>query len=182
MWGKPFQKGVLSSPKPIKKGQHLSPTTEFKKGLIPENKLPIGSLTKRIHKGDHPRFWRKVAEPNVWIPNSVFVWVERGGSVPKGFTLHHIDKNTLNDLLENLSLMTREAHRNIHHVDLMKGRIGLKLKQKKLLCGSCEKEIQAKKIGTLCTECRKGQRKNASSAYKQRIRDRNRPERTSVNS
>lgn len=182
MWGKPFPKGILSSPKPINKGQHLSPKTEFKKGIAPSNKLPVGSLTVRVQKDDTPRYWRKIGESNTWIPNAVFIWIENGGNIPKGFILHHRDKDTLNDSIENLSLVTRGKHRNIHHEDLTKGKIGLKLKTKTVWCPKCQKTIYAKKAGTFCEECKKENRRYAHRTYKQRIRDRNRSERESPNS
>jgi predicted transcriptional regulator len=35
-------------------------------------------------------------------------------SIPKGFVVHHIDKNTHNNDIDNLSLMTITAHNRIH--------------------------------------------------------------------
>jgi hypothetical protein len=36
------------------------------------------------------------------------------GKIPKGFHIHHIDKNPLNNNIENLICITEEDHKNIH--------------------------------------------------------------------
>jgi len=117
-----FKKGCIPK-KPIQKGERRGITTEFKKGAIPLNKLPVGSITTRERKNrvDPPRKWIKVKEPSVWILLANYVWFENGGNIPKGFITHHIDKNTLNDDISNLSLMKRTAHINLHREDLVNG-------------------------------------------------------------
>src|SRR3990167_9833059 len=101
-----------------KKGLHFSPNTEFKKGQRGINWLPLGSETIRIDKGNKKRRWLKIAEPNIWIEYAKFVWMQYNGKIPKGYLIHHIDKNTLNDNIENFALLTRKAHINIHRKDL----------------------------------------------------------------
>lgn len=176
MWGKPFPKGVLSSPKPIKAGQHLSVDTEFKKGSTPPNKMGIGSVTIRIDKNGRSRRWIKMDQPNVWIPYATFVWVKNKGGMPKGFLPHHLDRNTLNDEITNLSLENRSSHINHHRSDLLATKVGLKLPLKEVMCPNCKEMIWGTKIGTLCLPCRKERRLNVKRAYKQRVHDRVRSE------
>lgn len=112
-----FKKGQIPWNKGIK-GIHVSPATEFKKGQPSINKLPLGTLTQRKDKSGKIRNWIKIEEPNKWIEYAKFVWIQHNGNIPKGFLIHHIDKNTLNDNIENLALVTRKAHINIHRQDL----------------------------------------------------------------
>ena len=109
----PWNKGV--------KGLHLSPETESKKGQKGIKWVPIGIETNRTDKKKTKRWWIKVAEPNKWIHKCDFVWIKANGNIPKGFFLHHSDGNALNDDIENLALVTRPAHINLHRKDLLKG-------------------------------------------------------------
>ena len=55
----------------------------------------------------------------------VFCLYYRIIEIPKGFIIHHIDKNSLNDVISNLALLTRTAHINIHRIDLLNGKAGI---------------------------------------------------------
>ena len=103
-----------------KKGSHFSPETEFKKGRINENKLPVGSITIRQSKKrkEQPRSWIKIADPSVWELLAVHVWEKHNGKVPKGYVLHHKDKDSLNDEIDNLETLTRSEHIAKHRDDL----------------------------------------------------------------
>lgn len=106
-----FQKGNTPWNK-NKKGIHLSPSTEFKKGCKSNKKLPVGSITirKRKNRNEPARAWIKISEPNIWELRAVFVWKKHYGEVPKGSTVHHKDRNPLNDSINNLQVMTRAEH------------------------------------------------------------------------
>lgn len=56
----------------------------------------------------------KVAEPNVWKMRAVLVWEEAHGPVPKGYVVHHENRDSLDDRLENLRLLTRADHLREH--------------------------------------------------------------------
>lgn len=121
-----FKKGHIPWNKD-KKGIHLSPTTEFKKGQNATNWKPIGTITQRKDKFGVIRNWIKTDEPNKWIRYAVFVWIKYNGKIPKGFLIHHIDENSLNDNIDNLALLTRKAHFEIHKI----GELGRKAIAKK---------------------------------------------------
>ena len=110
-----FKKGLIPWNK-NKKGLHLSVKSQFKKGMIALNKLPIGSKTIRQHKQDKKRYWIKIDEPNKWIELSKFAWCSANGIIPKGFVVHHIDGDSLNDSLDNLTVLSRRAHLLIHGI------------------------------------------------------------------
>ena len=109
-----FQKGNKPWNKDLK-GIHLSPESEFKKGQDPINKLPVGSVQIRRRKKDNNEHaYVKTAEPDKWGLRCYVEWEKRYGPVPKGLIIHHIDRNTLNDNLTNLSLESRATHMNEH--------------------------------------------------------------------
>lgn len=99
------------------KGIHLSPATEFKRGVEPTNKLPIGAVTIRVDKNDKPRAFVKIAEPNVWKSRAILVWESTHGVLPKGQLVHHKDRDSLNDAPENLQVLSRRDHMKEHRQD-----------------------------------------------------------------
>lgn len=97
------------------KGRHHCRRTEFKKGLIPKNLMPVGTEMVRVRKTrDDTRVWVKVAEPRVWRLRARVVWEKHNGPVPKGKLIHHEDRDKLNDDISNLRLMTRREHAREH--------------------------------------------------------------------
>ncbi len=124
-----FKKGQVPWNK-NKKGIHLSPATEFKKGQKGIKHLPVGTKTTRTDKNGKKRRWVKISDPNIWIEYAKFVWVENNGEIPYGILVHHIDKNTLNDDKANLSLVTRVAHINIHRPELQRAGQGALFEEK----------------------------------------------------
>jgi len=106
------------------KGIHLSPETEFKKGQESNRKLPVGSVRIRSFKrSKRKQAFVKIAEPDIWKLRCVVVWEERFGPIPKGLILHHIDRDTLNDSLTNLCLMSRASHMREHRHEFEEKRL-----------------------------------------------------------
>lgn len=115
-----FPKGNIPWNKGLK-GIHMSPETEFKKGIKSNKKLPIGSIRTRKCKRGVLRNWIKISDEK-WKENHIYVWEKENGIIPNGHVVHHIDHNPLNDDIKNLQLMTRKDHINHHREDLLKGR------------------------------------------------------------
>lgn len=171
-----FQKGVMSSPNPIKPGEHRGLSTEFKPGMESIFKLPVGSVTirQRHLRTEGPRSWIKVEEPNKWIPLAIHVWTLDGREIPRGFILHHKDENTLNDSLDNLECISRGAHALLHLKNLEDARKSIpQLEFKPALCSGCDLPIQIKKIGprnkNFCNECKRKNHALANAASKERL-------------
>ncbi len=101
------------------KGIHLSSKTEFQKGSVPNNKVSVGTITKRTDRNGTSRKYIKITEPNVWKAYSVFLWEKENGIVPNGYVVHHINKNALDDRIENLELLTRAEHLSVHRDDFV---------------------------------------------------------------
>lgn len=109
-----FKPGLVPWNKNLK-GIHLSPSTQFHKGIVPDNKVPVGTVTVRTRQRDgKQRAWVKVAEPNTWRLRAVIVWEQEHGPLPRKMVVHHKDRNTLNDDPGNLEAKTRGGHMNEH--------------------------------------------------------------------
>lgn len=117
-----FKKGSIPWNKKTK-GIMKRNSGSFKKGIIPKNKLPIGTTTIRvdhIKRTGHCRRWIKIAEPNVWMTYAHYIWIKNGNDLIDGMVIHHIDYNTLNDDIRNLSQMDLRDHMAIHRRELYK--------------------------------------------------------------
>lgn len=84
-----FEKGHV----PANKGTHPKSSgrmaeTQFKKGDMPQNHLPVGSVRVRhSYKGKKPYVWEKVAEPNVWRMKHVLEWEHHNGPMPESLNM-----------------------------------------------------------------------------------------------
>ena len=96
-----FQKGQV----PPNKGKYSrhSPATEFKKGNIPHNYKPIGSI--RIIRDGYKEI--KVADPNKWQLMHRVIWEKTHGTIPKDHVIIFADGNIQNLCIENLLCITR---------------------------------------------------------------------------
>lgn len=107
----------------FKKGVHAAPATEFKAGQAPHNHLPVASV--RVRRETHTglnRAWVKTAEPDVWRKRAVVVWEAAHGSVARGSVVHHRNRDSLNDDIDNLQAMTRRQHADEHRDELLAAR------------------------------------------------------------
>lgn len=102
------------------KGIHLSPGSEFIRGQDAHNKCPVGTVTiRRRARNDELRAYVKVAEPSTWKLRAVLVWEKANGPLPVGKLVHHKDRDSLNDALNNLEALTRREHIAEHRGDLL---------------------------------------------------------------
>lgn len=49
------------------------------------------------------------------IPYHKYLWEKENGKTPKGYIIHHKDKNKLNNSLNNFELLTRSEHAKLHY-------------------------------------------------------------------
>ncbi len=79
-----------------------------------ENKI----LEKKLARGRwYVKLENKVNNRNT-VPNAWYVWLNGNPSfkeIPKGYAIHHLDHNELNDDISNLVLMNRHHH-TAHHL------------------------------------------------------------------
>ncbi len=122
----------------IRKGTHLSPATEFKKGHVPLNKgtkgmYPLAGGATRYKKGNVPAnylpvgtenkdsegYWKvKTADPNVWQFKHRLLWEQAHGPIPKGMVVTFIDGNRDNCVLDNLDMIERNVQCRMNKLGL----------------------------------------------------------------
>ena len=116
-----FQKGHVSA----NKGQKMSAEqykkckgTMFKKGIVPKNHQPVGTITERSnYKRSLTYLYIKVAEPNKWEHLHRHIWEKENGPIPKGLNLVFKDGDFRNCVTNNLELITNKENmrRNTIH-------------------------------------------------------------------
>lgn len=126
----------------LPKGSHLSSKTEFKKGGVPLNYLPVGSertnsdgytLVKVSDKGEQ---WER------WAFKSRVVWERANGKIPAGMCIVHIDGDKANDDLRNLRLVNRATmQRTVKMGGLCFGR-----EINTAILSLCEMEVKLKNV------------------------------------
>jgi hypothetical protein len=67
------------------------------------------------------RAWVKVSA-KCWKPRAHVEWERVNGVVPRGMVVHHENRDTLDDYIENLRLITRAEHVSEHRRELNKRR------------------------------------------------------------
>ena len=105
------------------KGIRFSPRTEFKRGERSINAVPVGTESIRVDKKGKPRVFVKIAEPNKWKLRTQIVWEAEHGPIPPGYLVHHKNRISTDDTLENMGLMTRAEHINEHRKELLSARL-----------------------------------------------------------
>lgn len=92
---------------------------QFTNGKPPEKRFEVGAtrIRTRHKRGGEQRAYVKISEPNVWVLRSRFVWESAHGPIPNGFSVHHKDRNKLNDDLTNLEIMTLKEHLAEHRLE-----------------------------------------------------------------
>ncbi|TKJ83767.1 HNH endonuclease [Paenibacillus sp. CFBP13512] len=99
-----FQQGHIPNNKG-KKGIHFGgKATQFKKGRLPHNYMPVGS--ERINGYGYIDI--KIADPNKWRAKHLIIWEEHNKqSIPPGSVVLFSDQNKLNLDPNNLILISR---------------------------------------------------------------------------
>lgn len=97
-----FQKGRIPWNKGTKGLVHGGSATQFKKGCIAHNRLPVGYERKT---------WNgytlvKIDEKN-WVRKHIYLWEQHNGPIPNDSCLIFLDGNKENVTLENLELVKR---------------------------------------------------------------------------
>ncbi|MDF2485665.1 MAG: hypothetical protein K0R46_1833 [Herbinix sp.] len=114
-----YHKGNVPFNKGKKKYWIGGEETQFKKGSIPPNRLPIGS--ERIDSKDG-YIYVKIQDGHLnknWKQKHVLIWEEHNGPVPKGHAIIFGDGNKLNMDPGNLIIVTRAQLATLNHLKLI---------------------------------------------------------------
>lgn len=92
---------------------------QFTSGIPAHNRHAVGTIRIRTRRkrGGEQRQYIKIAEPNKWILYCHYIWEQARGPIPRGMGIHHIDRNKLNDSIDNLELVSKSEHLAIHRPD-----------------------------------------------------------------
>jgi hypothetical protein len=79
-------------------------------------RAPIGAVSIRTRhgRGGEQRAFVKIAHPNKWTLRARHVWETANGAIPRCMGIHHRDENKLNDALDNLELVSKARHLELH--------------------------------------------------------------------
>lgn len=100
-----------------------------------ENLLPLGTIRVRTRKkrNNIRRAFIKTAQPNTWILLAHYIWRQHHGDIPSGMSIHHKDRNTLNDDITNLELLSKAQHLAEHRCEFQEKAIASFVKTRRLL-------------------------------------------------
>ena len=101
--------------------KHKDNPTSFKKGRKPWNKGKPGYQISSKSKGyidSHGYLVFCIKKKQIFAHR--MIWEKYHGKIPKGYIIHHKDKNRLNNDISNLKLITRGEHSKIHKNDRRK--------------------------------------------------------------
>jgi len=107
-----FEKGIKPWNTGLKGVTTGGVQTQFKKGHLPHNYVPVGSerirtlRTNRKAKDDYIDV--KIADPNKWKAKHILMWEAHNGPVPKGHAVIFGDGNNRNFDPDNLVLVSRK--------------------------------------------------------------------------
>jgi len=111
-----FQKGHKPWNK-CRKGIHLSPDTEFKKGHLPVQHKHVGTIRiVTLERQGKINQYREIKVSGImqgrhkWIPYARYLYEQKYGPIPKGHFPVHRDGNSMNDDIDNLQVVDRGGH------------------------------------------------------------------------
>lgn len=78
--------------------------TQFKRGAMPHNYLPVGS--ERVSRDGYIEV--KTADPRTWRAKHRLIWEAANGPIPKGYAVIFMDQDKTNLALDNLRLISRK--------------------------------------------------------------------------
>lgn len=100
-----------------KEAQARSRKTCFRKGNVPHNHLPVGTVVKTTDG----YMARKIGEPHEWEYIHRATWEKHNGPIPEGMCVTFKDGNTENCDIDNLMLISRAENARLNQQHLRYG-------------------------------------------------------------
>lgn len=140
------QLGLIKDAASLKNIYRRPNAGHFRKGEVANNSKEENSITMRIEKAGFMYKWIKVGFRK-WEMLHIYLWKKAGNKIPKGHVVRFKDKNTLNCVLSNLELCTRNKQLQINRGAYFEkeGRYYTKSQEKKLRERKIAAEKQARK-------------------------------------
>lgn len=91
--------------------------TQFKKGIAPKNKKPVGTIT--MSSDGYKKI--KIGEPSKWAVYHKYLWEQAYGKVPEGYCLIFKDGNREHTTLDNLAMVTLQERLILNRRNLING-------------------------------------------------------------
>lgn len=89
------------------KGVLKANKTSFKKGVIPENTKPVGTISVRHHKRSKINYKVIKVADHKWEPLNRYIWKLHNGDIPASHIVAFKDGDSLNCDIDNLFLLSR---------------------------------------------------------------------------
>lgn len=124
--GTSFNKNKKWSDYMSEEGKQKSLKTTFKKGNMPHNYRPVGS--ERVNVDGFIEI--KIADPNKWELKQRYIYKQKYGEIPKGYTIIFLDGNKQNLDINNLKAISR-------HENLIMNKNNLRYNNKELTETAC---------------------------------------------
>jgi len=87
--------------------------TQFKKGHIPANHVPVGTISKGSG------YWKeKIAEPDVWRMCHHLEWEKYHGPIPEGCNITFLDGNRDHYNIENLKCISKRVNAEVNRAGM----------------------------------------------------------------
>lgn len=116
-----FKKGHKTWNKGMKGLSTGGKETQFKKGNLPLNYMPVGS--ERVNGDDYVDI--KIADPNKWKGKHILIWEKNNGPVPKNYAIIFGDGDNRNFNIENLICVSRQQLLYLNRNRLIKNDVEL---------------------------------------------------------
>lgn len=74
-------------------------------------------ISKKLNKGGYTNWqgYKIIQDKRKDTREHRKIWEEHNGPIPKGYVIHHIDEDKLNNNIDNLAIMSRSEHAKHHH-------------------------------------------------------------------
>ena len=106
----PFNKGKKQIEFMSKEAIEKTKATRFKKGNIPHNTKQVNGEIS-IRKDSSGRFYKHIrVEKGIWELYHRVLWEKHNGSIPKDMIVAFKDKNSMNVIIENLEIISKEEN------------------------------------------------------------------------